>query len=221
MSKSSQRYPVTSQQHCAMEDFNHLVDMPTSESSFRYMYAESDRYLDVHSSGSQSSVSSPYDVASFMDPNIYAGTYQGLESEDESSQQPTQEQKPKRKRENRYKNAPPSVLSRRRAQNRASQRAYRERKDQRIKDLEQMLNEAKQHNNALGQAYAALQAEYEALKASQFKDIGYSTANNLTYQPSPLPTTSTALSSTGFDLDLYAYHELSANGGYHMFGKTA
>ncbi|KAK3500129.1 uncharacterized protein B0T23DRAFT_307828 [Neurospora hispaniola] len=203
-----------------MEDFNHLVDMPTSESSFRYMYAESDQYLDVHSSGSQSSDSSPYDVASLMDPNIYAGTYQGLESEDESSQQPTHEQKPKRKRENRYKNAPPSVLSRRRAQNRASQRAYRERKDQRIKDLEQMLNEAKQHNNALGQAYAALQAEYEALKASQFKDVGYSTASNLTYQNPPLPT-SMAMSSTGFDLDLYAYHELSANRGYHMFGKTA
>ena len=46
-----------------------------------------------------------------MDPNVYSGIYQGLESEDESSQQPPQEQKPKRKRENRYKNAPPSVLS--------------------------------------------------------------------------------------------------------------
>ncbi|KAI1273776.1 hypothetical protein F5Y07DRAFT_411122 [Xylaria sp. FL0933] len=45
--------------------------------------------------------------------------------------------KPKRKRENRYKNAPPAVISRRRAQNRASQRAYRERKDQRIKALEE------------------------------------------------------------------------------------
>lgn len=50
-------------------------------------------------------------MASLMDPSMYGGVYQGLESEDESSQQPTQEQKPKRKRENRYKNAPPSVLS--------------------------------------------------------------------------------------------------------------
>ncbi|KAG7129458.1 hypothetical protein HYQ45_011322 [Verticillium longisporum] len=66
----------------------------------------------------------------------------------------------KRKRENRYKNAAPSVLSRRRAQNRASQRAYRERKDQRIKDLELMLSEQKEKSESLGQAYANLHAEY-------------------------------------------------------------
>ena len=42
-----------------MEDFNHFVDMPTSESSVRYMYAESDQYLDAPSSGSQSSGNSP------------------------------------------------------------------------------------------------------------------------------------------------------------------
>lgn len=114
----------------------------------------------------------------------------------------------KRKRENRYKNAPPSVLSvslsqqsrkrhyhiptttayptkpaversqadaspreqRRRAQNRASQRAYRERKDQRIKDLEQMLNDAKARNDVLSQAYADLQAEYLKLKASSVSE---------------------------------------------------
>ncbi|KAK7744494.1 hypothetical protein SLS53_003378 [Cytospora paraplurivora] len=73
----------------------------------------------------------------------------------------------KRKRENRYKNAPPSVLSRRRAQNRASQRAYRERKDQRIKDLEQMLNDAKARNDVLSQAYTELHAEYVNLKTSR------------------------------------------------------
>ncbi|PKS07575.1 hypothetical protein jhhlp_006179 [Lomentospora prolificans] len=66
---------------------------------------------------------------------------------------------PKRKRENRYKNAPPSVLSRRRAQNRASQRAYRERKDQRIRDLEAMLEEYKHKHDALSQAYSALHVE--------------------------------------------------------------
>ncbi|KAI2623771.1 hypothetical protein GGS21DRAFT_332135 [Xylaria nigripes] len=68
--------------------------------------------------------------------------------------------KPKHKRENRYKNAPPSVLSRRRAQNRASQRAYRERKDQRIKDLEVILSETQKKFESLQQAYAVLQAEY-------------------------------------------------------------
>ncbi|KAF6833893.1 bZIP transcription factor [Colletotrichum musicola] len=73
----------------------------------------------------------------------------------------------KRKRENRYKNAPPSVLSRRRAQNRASQRAYRERKDQRIKDLEVMLSEQKQKNDSLSQAYSALHAEYLKLRGTR------------------------------------------------------
>ncbi|KAM0287488.1 hypothetical protein ACHAQH_000441 [Verticillium albo-atrum] len=56
---------------------------------------------------------------------------------------------------------------RRRAQNRASQRAYRERKDQRIKDLEQMLSEQKEKSDSLGQAYANLHAEYSKLRAMQ------------------------------------------------------
>lgn len=59
---------------------------------------------------------------------------------------------------------------RRRAQNRASQRAYRERKDQRIKDLEAMLQEAKQNNDVLSKAYASLHAEYLELKMSQVED---------------------------------------------------
>jgi len=66
----------------------------------------------------------------------------------------------KRNRVNRYTDAHPNVLSRRRAQNRASQRAYRERKDQKIKDLEQTLNDLTQQNDVLGQAYASLQAMY-------------------------------------------------------------
>ncbi|KAI0479734.1 hypothetical protein F4859DRAFT_513234 [Xylaria cf. heliscus] len=73
--------------------------------------------------------------------------------------------KPKRKRENRYKNAPPSVLSRRRAQNRASQRAYRERKDQRIKDLEGIISDLERKNETLTKAYELLRAEYWKLKA--------------------------------------------------------
>ncbi|KAI9172502.1 AP-1-like transcription factor napA [Paramyrothecium foliicola] len=74
---------------------------------------------------------------------------------------------PKRKRENRYKDAPPSVLSRRRAQNRASQRAYRERKEQRIRDLEQLLEEAHRKQESLSQAFMALQADYDSLRAGQ------------------------------------------------------
>ncbi|UNI20560.1 hypothetical protein JDV02_006636 [Purpureocillium takamizusanense] len=70
----------------------------------------------------------------------------------------------RRRRENRYRNAPPGVLSRRRAQNRASQRAYRERKEQRIRDLEQLLREANTREETLAEAYVTLQAELDQLR---------------------------------------------------------
>ena len=59
-----------------------------------------------------------------------------------------------------------SLLQRRRAQNRASQRAYRERKDQRIKDLEQIIKATNQENDFISQAYAALQSEFIRLKST-------------------------------------------------------
>ncbi|KAK4448763.1 hypothetical protein QBC34DRAFT_438880 [Podospora aff. communis PSN243] len=68
----------------------------------------------------------------------------------------------KRKRASRYTDAH-HASQRRRDQNRASQRAYRERKDQRIKDLEQMLSEATHQNRLLSEAYASLQAMYVEL----------------------------------------------------------
>lgn len=80
--------------------------------------------------------------------------------------------KPKRRRENRYKNAPPAVISRRRAQNRASQRAYRERKDQRIRDLEELLEEAHRKEETLSQAFHTLQAEYDRLVAESQNQSG-------------------------------------------------
>ncbi|KAJ0286314.1 hypothetical protein KNSL1_000500 [Colletotrichum chrysophilum] len=114
-----------------------------------YGYEEAEQYLDTASSSESTSpiISNPA-----SDPKAAATT----------AKPPA-----KRKRENRYKNAPPSVLSRRRAQNRASQRAYRERKDQRIKDLEVMLSEQKQKNDSLSQAYSALHAEYLKLRGVQ------------------------------------------------------
>lgn len=54
---------------------------------------------------------------------------------------------------------------RRRAQNRASQRAYRERKDQRIRDLEELLEEAHQKEESLSQAFHTLQVEFDRLVA--------------------------------------------------------
>ncbi|KAK3684877.1 hypothetical protein B0T22DRAFT_201485 [Podospora appendiculata] len=182
-----------------MEDLNNFLDLPSP-----YTYGEGDQYLDTNASESQSSVNSPYDMSSLADINGFSGVYPSPESEDESSQ-PSSQQKPatKRKRENRYKNAPPSVLSRRRAQNRASQRAYRERKDQRIKDLEQMLNDAKQRNDVLGQAYASLHAEYITLKSAHFKEQSYQPDFSHNYNLN-IPSGDDRL-----DMNLYVYSDMA------------
>lgn len=63
----------------------------------------------------------------------------------------------------------PAVLSRRRAQNRASQRAYRDRKDRRAKDLEDQLEEMTQQNEKVTDEYARLNAEYLELKKEEQK----------------------------------------------------
>ncbi|KAK5661378.1 hypothetical protein OQA88_11277 [Cercophora sp. LCS_1] len=196
-----------------MDDFNSFdVPSPSSSSSLYYMYGEADQtYLDSHTSESQSPNGSIYDMpgAEFSSiSNVYPSPER---DEEDASQEPQQKAPAKRKRENRYKNAPPSVLSRRRAQNRASQRAYRERKDQRIKDLEQMLSEAKQRNDVLGQAYAALHAEYISLKTSQLKEQGYQTDLTYTQAMGGMPTSTTA---DDLNLDMFVYQDMQA--GYTL-----
>jgi hypothetical protein len=111
---------------------------------------------------------------------------------------------------------------RRRAQNRASQRAYRERKDQRIKDLEQMLDDAKQRNDVLSQAYATLHAEYVALKSSS--SIGDGAGYPSQYDSMPYGAAAAAAGLGGAagagagdgleGMDMFVYGDLSA-GGYH------
>jgi hypothetical protein len=106
-------------------------------------------------------------------------------------------------------------VQRRRAQNRASQRAYRERKDQRIKDLEQMLNDAKQRNEVLTQAYATLHAEYVALKSSQIADpSSYPQHYDMAYGTAP-PAMGLTPGVDGLDMDLFVYSE-SVNAGYTL-----
>ncbi|KAK4156251.1 hypothetical protein C8A00DRAFT_41218 [Chaetomidium leptoderma] len=146
-----------------METIGNFVDFPSPPNSMYYVYGDSEQYLSESQSPNNSVKSS------------LSSRYPSPGHEDGDAADPTDQQKPasKRKRENRYKNAPPAVLSRRRAQNRASQRAYRERKDQRIKDLEQLLDDAKQRNDVLSQAYATLHAEYVALKTSEISDQSY------------------------------------------------
>ncbi|KAI0811511.1 hypothetical protein GGR55DRAFT_643412 [Xylaria sp. FL0064] len=111
------------------------VSQPTRETSIESAPAQ------LSALWGPSPISSTQSAPDFDFDAFLAG---GSKAEGAGESPPTGEQqstgpagKPKRKRENRYKNAPPAVLSRRRAQNRASQRAYRERKDQRIKALEE------------------------------------------------------------------------------------
>jgi hypothetical protein len=201
-----------------MEDLNNLLDLPSPTNSHYYMYGDADQYLDSNTSESQSPVNSPYDMSYMPDLSNISSVYPSPERDDEEEEsQSGKTSKPaaKRKRENRYKNAPPAVLSRRRAQNRASQRAYRERKDQRIKDLETMLNEAKQRNDVLGQAYATLHAEYVQLRTSQLKEqqleqshAAYgSSGAGLLFDPNMGAMTST--NADRLDMDLYVYTDLT------------
>jgi len=56
------------------------------------------------------------------------------------------------------------VHSRRRAQNRASQRAFRDRKEKHMRELEQRLGELEGRHNDLSQSYDSLQVEYTSVK---------------------------------------------------------
>ncbi|ETS81308.1 hypothetical protein PFICI_06310 [Pestalotiopsis fici W106-1] len=174
-------------------------DFPLPPNSFPCLYQESESSQEP--STPTSPMESTYISYPGIDPTFDHGDISAESTPSESSQGTTQ--KPKRKRENRYKNAPPSVLSRRRAQNRASQRAYRERKDQRIKDLEDLLNEAQQRNDVLSQAYAGLQADFMKLKseqdlaaAVQYQQLGISFDPTMTGPP-------TTSQIDGFESELY------------------
>ncbi|APA16100.1 hypothetical protein sscle_16g108700 [Sclerotinia sclerotiorum 1980 UF-70] len=58
----------------------------------------------------------------------------------------------------------PHVHSRRRAQNRASQRAFRDRKEKHMRELEQRLEELEGRHSALSRSYESLQVEYSGVK---------------------------------------------------------
>jgi len=56
------------------------------------------------------------------------------------------------------------VHSRRRAQNRASQRAFRDRKEKHMRELEQRLSELEGRHSDLSRSYESLQVEYSSVK---------------------------------------------------------
>ncbi|KAL7973380.1 hypothetical protein HDV63DRAFT_415091 [Trichoderma sp. SZMC 28014] len=81
------------------------------------------------------------------------------------------------KRKARFKNASPADRTRRRAQNRVSQRIYRERKAKRIRELEESLIDARDKLETLKRAFEALDAENSLLKTvwwqSNYVDMSY------------------------------------------------
>ncbi|KAF3797785.1 hypothetical protein GCG54_00011876 [Colletotrichum gloeosporioides] len=85
----------------------------------------------------------------------------------------------KSRRANRYKNCSETVLSKRRAQNRANQRAYRKRKEQRLEELQQQIDDMHQKNDALCCAYRLLANECCRLRASQVTEQSSTSWNNM------------------------------------------
>jgi hypothetical protein len=63
------------------------------------------------------------------------------------------------------------MKQRRRAQNRASQRAYRDRKDRRMKELEMLVKETGEQNESLKRDHTELCAAHEKLKGEQARAL--------------------------------------------------
>ena len=63
-------------------------------------------------------------------------------------------------------------MQRRRAQNRASQRAFRERKEQHVKEVEAKLAEVEAKYESLEEKYRATEQELKHLKAATSKESG-------------------------------------------------
>ncbi|KAK6204221.1 hypothetical protein LQW54_008340 [Pestalotiopsis sp. IQ-011] len=154
-------------------------EFPVPTSSYPCLYQDSESPRDP--STPTSPMESVYISYPGIDPAFDHGDVSAESTPSESSQGATQ--KPKRKRENRYKNAPPSVLSR-------------------IKNLEDLLKEAQQRNDVLSQAYAGLQADFMKLKteqdlaaAVQYQQLGMS------FDPTMSGTSTNQVD--GFDSELY------------------
>ncbi|KFY74351.1 hypothetical protein V499_05613 [Pseudogymnoascus sp. VKM F-103] len=87
------------------------------------------------------------------------------------------------------------VHSRRRAQNRASQRAFRNRKEKHVKEVEARLQELEGKYRDLSESYESLQTEYVLAK----QELEKLTAKERSQSQSKSPTPSFVLPDTGFD----------------------
>ncbi|KAF4923163.1 AP-1-like transcription factor napA [Colletotrichum viniferum] len=116
-------------------------------------------------------------------PTSSIDTNKAGDSHDECSHSSTSESSldktaQKSRRANRYKNCSETVLSKRRAQNRANQRAYRKRKEQRLEELQQQIDDMHQKNDALCCAYRLLANECCRLRAGQVTEQSSTNWNN-------------------------------------------
>ncbi|KAJ0339193.1 hypothetical protein COL922a_004725 [Colletotrichum nupharicola] len=117
-------------------------------------------------------------------PTSSIDTNKAGDSHDDCSQSSTSESSldkasQKSRRANRYKNCSETVLSKRRAQNRANQRAYRKRKEQRLEELQQQIDDMHQKNNALCCAYRLLANECCRLRAGHVTEQSSTNWNNM------------------------------------------
>ncbi|KAI7780684.1 hypothetical protein LA080_015843 [Diaporthe eres] len=120
---------------------------------------------------------------------------------------------PKKKRGD-SKNKEEEHASRRRTQNRASQRAYRERRENRLQELEAQVQEAEMLNQTLTAAYQELRAEMDSLQAEKAQEQYYASmaaaqAGPSSYDASYEGTPASGGTSTGYgqqaDPSLWAY----------------
>ncbi|KAK1477214.1 hypothetical protein CCUS01_05032 [Colletotrichum cuscutae] len=109
--------------------------------------------------------SSPHSPTSSIDHSKAEDSHDDAHSPTSGSEEFSKPQKGRRG--NRYKNCSESVLSKRRAQNRANQRAYRKRKESRLEELQAQIQDMSQKNDALCCAYRLLANECYRLRASQ------------------------------------------------------
>jgi len=89
----------------------------------------------------------------------------------------------RRRKNGSKKNVSSHVHLRRRAQNRASQRAFRDRKEKHMKGLEQRLGELEGRHTDLSRAYETLQVEYSSVKQELNRIKSNNAQNNSSSKP--------------------------------------
>lgn len=82
-------------------------------------------------------------------------------------------------------------------QNRNSQRAYRDRREQRLRELEAEVQEAELLNQTLTSAYQELRAEMERLEVEKSQEEYYESLSGQPGSSNDLPYTYTATDTTG------------------------